>query len=434
MRIKVVHTALVLAGVASLMLSACGGSSGGSGSSATTATFADITVERGPLLYALVSDADGNIAAHLGNGVYRFSDAPVHPISTVGGYIDVNRSGSVDAGDVRAGAMIMKSGAAGEAITLCSTLAGVPALRDRLLALGFTESQLLNATPSQDRMIAALSDELYKFAVSESLTDIATITTAQLENLTGRIQNRIAAYRVTTSNPAELELQLMNELANQVDILDDSDVSELANQDGNQLLVSGLPASVLSDDLKHTLSYMWNEEKLAKDVYFALNAIHPLNQLGNIASNSETQHQSLMEALLKKYNLSVWEPANPEAGFSSTALGSIAAGRYTDPSLQGLYEILYAKGAASSRDSLEVGCMVEVTDVNDLDRDIAFADSAPDVKAIFELLRTGSYRHYWAFDRGLKVTGVAEGCCSLGADYCHPEYPQSTSGMKRGQR
>lgn len=434
MRIKVTHSALVMTGVISLLVSGCGGGGGGGTSAASTASFADIAVERGPLLHAMVTDANGNVAGHLGNGVYRFSDAPAYPISTVGGYIDVNRSGSVDVGDVLAGTMTMRSGESGGAVTLCSTLAGVPVLKDRLLALGFTENQLLNTTPSQDRMIAALSDEIYKFAVVEKLSDVAAITPAQLESLAGRIQSRISAYRAAAATPAELELQLMNELATQVDTVDDSEAAALANQDGNQLLVNSLPASVLSDDLKRTLAYMWNEEKLAKDAYFALNEIHSNKQLYNIATNSETQHQALMQALLQKYNVSAWDSGNVEAGYSSAALASLAAGIYTDPKLQSLYDTLYAKGRTSSRDSLEVGCMVEVTDIGDLDRDLVLTESALDVRSIFEMLRAGSYRHYWAFDRGLKAMGVAEGCCSLGTEYCHPEYPQSTSGMGRGQR
>jgi len=82
--------------------------------------------------------------------------------------------------------------------------------------------------------------------------------------------------------------------------------------------------------------------------------------------------------------------------------------------------------------------MVEVTDVNDLNADIALAEAAgaEDVVAAFNNLRNGSYNHYWAFDAGLKNMGVADGCCSLGTDFCHPEYPQNENGgngQKNGQ-
>jgi len=88
---------------------------------------------------------------------------------------------------------------------------------------------------------------------------------------------------------------------------------------------------------------------------------------------------------------------------------------------------LYDKGIQSQKDALEVGCMVEVTDINDLDKYMnqATASNASDVLVVFDFLREGSYKHYWAFDNGLKNMGVSDGCCSLGTTYCHLEYPQN---------
>jgi hypothetical protein len=77
----------------------------------------------------------------------------------------------------------------------------------------------------------------------------------------------------------------------------------------------------------------------------------------------------------------------------------------------------------------EDACMDEVTDINDLDNYIKMAQDskADDVIQSFEILRDGSYSHYWAFDKGLKNIGISDGCCSLGkvdgVDYCHNEYP-----------
>ena len=66
--------------------------------------------------------------------------------------------------------------------------------------------------------------------------------------------------------------------------------------------------------------------------------------------------------------------------------------------------------------SLQAGCKVEVTDVTDLDQDIIDAGSAKDLVTFFEILRAGSYNHYWSFDNALKKAGVANGCLSAGVD------------------
>jgi len=378
----------------------------------------------------------------VGNGVYRFENTPVYPISTLGGYIDVNRNGIIDTGDVKAGSLTLKSNQAGASVTLGSTLASNTALKAKLLTLGFTESQLLNNTPTNDRMMAALSDEVYSYCITNSITDASQLTSTQLDALTATIQARIAAYQASTASTAQLEQVLIAQLGTQVESVDGTTAASLSTSTNSDIMMSSLPAYVLSAAQKETLAYMWNEEKLAKDIYIALNAIYPSQQLSNIATKAETQHESSVEALLKKYNLSVTDVLNSSgtAVYSATALAAIPAGIYTLPELQTLYNALYTEGSISAQKSLEVGCKVEVTDVNDLDRDIMTAGSALDLVATFENLRAGSYSHYWAFDGGLKTIGITTGCCSLGSDFCHPEYPnsngqsgQSTSATGSGQ-
>ncbi len=202
------------------------------------------------------------------------------------------------------------------------------------------------------------------------------------------------------------------------------------------------PKSQLNQELKDTLAYMGNEERLAYDLYNALydytinNYSVTLTQLDNIATRSEYKHIQAVQLLVKKYITSPDEFTVvdlPELGYKDTPVEEMQPGVYDVSAIQNLYDSLLAQGESSARSALEVGCIVEVTDVDDLDRDIALAqeNNATDVATVFEFLRNGSYNHYWAFDRGLKSMGVEEGCCALGAQYCHPEYPQNTRGANR---
>jgi hypothetical protein len=81
-----------------------------------------------------------------------------------------------------------------------------------------------------------------------------------------------------------------------------------------------------------------------------------------------------------------------------------------------------------------VGCMVEVTDINDLDEYITLAEesNATDVKEAFEVLKDGSYNHYWAFDKGLKNIGITNGCYVEGdtllGENKEGVYPQNDTG------
>jgi len=194
------------------------------------------------------------------------------------------------------------------------------------------------------------------------------------------------------------------------------------------------PKYKLNQDNKNDLAYMGNEERLAYDVYMTLYSYYQnqgknIKQFYNIATKGETKHIQTVRDLVNKYSLTKDDLNNlttaPVAS-STTAQSSLPAGKYDIQSLQDLYNTLIAKGKNSVKDALEVGCMVEVTDINDLNPKIdhAKASAAEDLEAAFNFLRDGSYNHYWAFDKGLKNLGIEAGCCSLGDNWCHSEYPK----------
>jgi len=194
--------------------------------------------------------------------------------------------------------------------------------------------------------------------------------------------------------------------------------------------------SILDEHVIEHLTFMGNEERLAFDVYNELYKIYPtINQFTNIATKGEAIHIEAMQLLIKKYDIKDTELdyiVNP-LSYQDTPVEEMEVGVYDVPAIQNLYNILYEKGLQSNKDALEVGCMVEVTDINDLDIALEAVSHiyAPDVEAGFEFLIQGSYSHYWAFDSGLKSLGITDGCCSLGVidgvDYCKDsdEYPQN---------
>ena len=199
--------------------------------------------------------------------------------------------------------------------------------------------------------------------------------------------------------------------------------------------VNDYPYYQLTQANKDDIAYMGNEERLAYDIYTYLYNYHltnsnsKINQLINIANNSERVHIKVVRDLVNKYQLTPQDltilTSNPVAS-PTTPQDQLPMGRYDIEHIQNLYNSLKVKGEESIQDALEVGCMVEVTDINDLNPKIKRAQEsgAKDLEDIFIFLRSGSYNHYWAFDKGLKNLGVEDGCCSLGDDWCHPEYPK----------
>jgi len=209
---------------------------------------------------------------------------------------------------------------------------------------------------------------------------------------------------------------------------------------GGNFDISNYPMSTLTPELEETIAYMGNEERLAYDVYMNLYSYHiargeEIKQLYNISTKSESQHIDIVQSIVQRYTLNGATIITSPVADSSVTLAEMPSGEYGIPQIQALYDELYAKGTTSKQAALEAGCVVEVTDVNDLNADIALAveAGAEDIQAAYNVLRDGSYTHYWAFDRGLKNIGITDGCCALGSDYCHPEYPQYSRGNGHGQ-
>ncbi len=200
-----------------------------------------------------------------------------------------------------------------------------------------------------------------------------------------------------------------------------------ANTQNGGFDLSLYPISELEDAQKYTLAFMWNEEKLAKDIYLALNEVHPSQQFYNIATRSETKHQQMVEDLIQRYDINITNLGDFSVNYSQDELQKLPAGTFSLDIIQNLYDSLYEKGVQSKVDALQVGCIVEVTDVNDLNRDIEVAKevNATDLVAVFESLRAGSYSHYWVFDKALKTDGIEQGCASAGEEYAktEDEYP-----------
>ncbi len=86
----------------------------------------------------------------------------------------------------------------------------------------------------------------------------------------------------------------------------DTDLSTGTVYDGNVSDVftqlENLPKEELSQDEIDALKFMWNEEKMAKDLYYSLYEMYSNLQgskvFYNIAKRSETVHQEIVEALL----------------------------------------------------------------------------------------------------------------------------------------
>jgi len=159
----------------------------------------------------------------------------------------------------------------------------------------------------------------------------------------------------------------------------ESEVIQVADVEENVVKVN---ANGLTDAEIEGLLFMREEEKLARDVYLALYDIWGQPIFQNIA-NSEQSHTDAVKHLLDQFGID--DPA-----------ADTAAGVFTNPTLQSLYNELTALGAKSLEDALRVGAAIEEIDILDLVENLASVSDG-EITKVYENLLSGSENHLRAF-------------------------------------
>lgn len=138
------------------------------------------------------------------------------------------------------------------------------------------------------------------------------------------------------------------------------------------------------------LTYMKEEEKLAKDVYTTLNAKWNVQIFTNIA-NAEATHINAVVGLME------------HLGVSNTAL--LPVGEFQNPEFTILYNQLVAQGSISLAEAYKVGALIEDKDIFDVSTDMQNTSNAS-ILLVFDNLKRASGNHLRAFTKQLTALGT----------------------------
>jgi len=156
--------------------------------------------------------------------------------------------------------------------------------------------------------------------------------------------------------------------------------------------INSLPLETLSQAEVDALTFMREEELLAKDTYVQLYNLYKLPIFKNI-SLSETQHTLAVKNLLVKYDL-------PDPGEKHVT------GVFINQDLQALYTTLITEGSSSLISAFIVGATIEDLDINDLHTHITTDIDNLDILYVFGNLEKGSRNHLRSFNKHLIMKGV----------------------------
>lgn len=147
-------------------------------------------------------------------------------------------------------------------------------------------------------------------------------------------------------------------------------------------IFDGTEVVPLTEVEEHQILFMREEEKLARDVYRAMDELWQVPAFFRI-SESEQRHMDAMERLIVRYGLA--DPVIDDT-----------RGAFTNPVFVGLYGELIAAGSESMVDALKVGARIEEVDIVDL-RDALSLTDHPDLQHVFQNLMRASRNHLRVF-------------------------------------
>ena len=167
----------------------------------------------------------------------------------------------------------------------------------------------------------------------------------------------------------------------------------LASQHGRQATseVANSNVEAITALEADNLTYMREEEKLARDVYLTMYDAWGLNIFSNIAASEQT-HTDAVAEMLEKYKLP--DPVVDDR-----------VGIFVNQKLIDLYDTLLARGYQSSLEALYVGALIEEVDMVDLKRAIEETDNE-DIQQLYENLLSGSRNHLRAFVGLIEDQGI----------------------------
>ena len=158
----------------------------------------------------------------------------------------------------------------------------------------------------------------------------------------------------------------------------------------------------LSTEEQMDLSFLREEEKLARDVYLYNYQLYGATIFSNIASSEQTHMDKVLELL---------ELAALEDSMTSNEIGS-----FENEDLALLYTQLTQQSATSLEEALKVGALIEDLDIADIETMMEHTTNSA-LLSVYSNLVCGSKNHIRAYSRNIEATGESYTPHYISAEY-----------------
>lgn len=134
--------------------------------------------------------------------------------------------------------------------------------------------------------------------------------------------------------------------------------------------------SVLTEEQKDMLFFIYQEEKVARDVYMTLGQMYNNESTFGLMKMTEEKHLDCARRLCDIY------------GVDTSSVDESVIGAFESPLLKMLYDTYIEKGRSSLRDALEMAEFIGASDLDMIEH--ASVGMPSDVVSVYEKLKKGS--------------------------------------------
>mgnify|MGYP000055973747 CR=1 FL=1 len=176
--------------------------------------------------------------------------------------------------------------------------------------------------------------------------------------------------------------------------------------------VSGLELQLTTIE-QQDLSYLREEEKLARDVYLYNKELYGANIFSNISSSEQTHMDKVLELL---------ERAGLEDPMKSNSIGE-----FNNAELAALYTELTEQSSVSLVEALKVGALIEDLDIDDIEKMMTHTTNTSVLK-VYSNLVCGSKNHIRAYTNTIVSNGETYTPQFISDDYYNQILIESSGG------
>jgi hypothetical protein len=180
------------------------------------------------------------------------------------------------------------------------------------------------------------------------------------------------------------------------------------------------PDNALSPALQKELLYLYEEEKVARDVYDHFGSLYGIKPFVHISASEQYHFETLEALVISQGIITEDEVIRNEAGI------------FMNEELQSLFDDFTARGEASLIEALKVSAYIEEHDIAGL-MEITAATNSEQVRETLNYLVEASKNHLRAFNRNLANRDVVYEPVLLEADFFNDIISADTGCCQSGK-